>query len=72
MRSARILICFSLSSPETYNIFFDLELSANCNKRVDFPIPGSPPNSIKDPGTIPPPSTLFNSLSLVTILFSEL
>ena len=28
-----------------------------------LPIPGSPPSKIKDPGTIPPPKTLFISES---------
>ena len=31
-------------------------------------MPGSPPRRIKDPGTIPPPRTLFNSVSFVLIL----
>ena len=41
MRAARILICCSLSSPETYNT---LPLSCNdsWSNNVDFPIPGSP------------------------------
>ena len=42
----------------------------SCNIRVDFPIPGSPPSKINDPGTIPPPSTLLSSLSVQIILFS--
>src|SRR5574341_2275166 len=28
---------------------------------VDFPIPGSPPTSVTDPGTMPPPRTKSNS-----------
>ena len=35
-----------------------------------FPIPGSPPSNVSDPGTIPPPKTLSNSLSPVRILTS--
>ena len=37
-----IFICFSLSSPDTYKIFLLLELSANCNNKVDFPTPLNP------------------------------
>src|SRR5690625_1038225 len=40
----------------------DCAISADvCNKSVDFPIPGSPPINTREPGTIPPPSTRFNS-----------
>ena len=35
---------------------------------VDFPIPGSPEIRQRDPGTSPPPSTLFSSLIPVSIL----
>ena len=35
--------------------------AAICVNRVDLPIPGSPPSSIREPGTIPPPSTVSNS-----------
>src|SRR5690606_21394356 len=34
---------------------------------VDFPMPGSPPMRIKDPGTMPPPNVRLSSLSLVTM-----
>ena len=37
--------------------------TANCNSKVDFPMPGSPPNNVNDPGTKPPPNTRFNSSS---------
>ena len=33
-----------------------------------MPIPGSPPRRVMEPGTIPPPSTVFSSLIFVTIL----
>ena len=32
-----------------------------CRRRVDFPIPGSPPMRTRLPGTTPPPSTRLNS-----------
>ena len=35
---------------------------------MDFPIPGSPPRSTREPGTIPPPKSLFNSSLLELIL----
>src|SRR5881296_3170352 len=35
--------------------------AAHCSSNVDFPMPGSPPTSTTDPGTIPPPSTKSNS-----------
>ena len=59
---ARSFICSRLSSPEIYNTNFSSKAKATCNARVDFPIPGSPPNKIIDPGTIPPPRTLSNSV----------
>ena len=37
---------------------------------VDLPIPGSPPIKMMDPGTKPPPRTLFNSLLFMDILES--
>ena len=36
-----------------------------CSKRVDLPIPGSPPMSVIEPGTIPPPNTRSSSKSVV-------
>ena len=36
---------------------------------MDFPIPGSPPIRVTEPGTNPPPMTLSNSFRLV--LYSE-
>jgi hypothetical protein len=44
---------------------------AICNNNVLLPIPGSPPNKISDPGTIPPPKTLLNSVSEVNNLSSS-
>src|SRR5256884_6740415 len=35
--------------------------AAHCSSSVDFPMPGSPPTSTTDPGTMPPPSTKSNS-----------
>ena len=37
----------------------------SCNNSVDFPIPGSPPIRVTEPGTNPPPITLSSSLKLV-------
>lgn len=52
-RSALILICLGDSSPETYNIdvssFMYLHI---CSKIVDFPMPGSPLMTTRDPFTI--------------------
>ena len=45
---------------------------AICSNNVLLPIPGSPPNKVRDPGTMPPPKTLLNSLSEVTNLSSSL
>src|SRR6266545_1292706 len=39
--------------------------AATCISSVDFPIPGSPPTSVTDPGTMPPPRTKSNSASPV-------
>ena len=66
-RWARIFICSALSSPETYNTLPPIAASCceTCSKRVDLPIPGSPPIKINDPGTTPPPKTRFSSASLV-------
>src|SRR5437867_2685511 len=35
--------------------------AAHCSRSVDFPMPGSPPTSTTDPGTMPPPKTKSNS-----------
>src|SRR5712692_4683390 len=39
--------------------------AAHWSSSVDFPMPGSPPTSTTDPGTIPPPRTKSNSASPV-------
>ena len=39
--------------------------AATCNMIVDLPIPGSPPTSTIEPGTMPPPKTKSNSSSPV-------
>jgi hypothetical protein len=65
--SALILICPSLSSPETYKILAGI-FNATCKSKVDFPIPGCPPIKTKEPLTIPPPSTRLSSPSGVTNL----
>ena len=36
-------------------------LAAACNSSVDLPMPGSPPSSTIEPGTMPPPSTRSSS-----------
>ena len=45
---------------------------ANCNRRVDLPIPGSPAKRINEPGTNPPPNTRLNSGSVSGNLRSSL
>jgi len=69
-RTARILICRSDSSPETYStVLASYFVRANsaaismviCSTSVDLPMPGSPPTSTIDPGTTPPPNTRANS-----------
>ena len=39
--------------------------AAACSSNVDLPIPGSPPMSTSEPGTMPPPRTRSNSSMLV-------
>ena len=60
-RSALSLICCSDSSPVTYKTRVWVKERATCNKRVDLPMPGSPPINTKEPGTMPPPKTRLNS-----------
>src|SRR6266568_174834 len=62
-RSARRRSWSGDSSPETYSVGIPAVSSraAHCIKRVDFPMPGSPPTRVTEPGTIPPPSTKSNS-----------
>src|SRR5258708_5439377 len=62
-RSARRRSWSGDSSPETYSVETPWlsSLAAHCISSVDLPIPGSPPTSTTEPGTIPPPSTKSNS-----------
>src|SRR5437773_9227144 len=62
-RTARRRICSGDSSPDTYSVGTPALSSraAHCSSRVDFPMPGSPPTSTTDPGTVPPPNTKSNS-----------
>lgn len=58
------------SSPDTYKVRKPLLLRGICRARVDLPMPGSPPRSIMDPGTIPPPRIRSTSLFPMSILLS--
>lgn len=69
--SARSLSCRALSSPDIYSILLLVRCSTVCRTRVDLPIPGSPPSSVSEPCTSPPPSTLFSSSSIRSILCSS-
>ncbi len=62
-RTARSFVCRKLSSPLTYKTRTRAALRrpAMDSRRVDLPMPGSPPTSVTDPGTIPPPSTRSSS-----------
>src|SRR2546430_4359121 len=62
-RSARRRTWSGDSSPETYSVLTPAcsSRAAHCSSSVDFPMPGSPPTSTTDPGTMPPPSTKSNS-----------
>ncbi len=71
MRSARIFSWWALSSPLTYRMLRSGSRSIVCRVSVLLPIPGSPPSSTIEPGTSPPPSTLFSSSSRVSILGSS-
>ncbi len=60
--SALSLIWLADSSPDMYNMPASVfRVSHICRSSVDFPMPGSPPTSISDPLTTPPPSTRSNS-----------
>ena len=62
MRSARILTCAADSSPQTSSAGRPAAtLSSTCSRSVDLPMPGSPPTSTSEPGTMPPPSTRSSS-----------
>ena len=61
-REQRIFTCEHDSSAETYKTFCVRERCAETSvKRVLLPMPGSPPMSTSEPGTMPPPSTLSSS-----------
>ena len=61
--SARERICEADSSPETYRTLPFVSINAAvCSKRVDLPIPGSPPISTAEHLVAPPPRTRSNSL----------
>src|SRR5215212_3059287 len=66
-RRALRATCRGDSSPETIR-----QPSPTCpmtwSKSVLFPTPGSPPTRTMEPGTIPPPRTLFNSPTPASIL----
>ena len=67
--SALIFICSADSSPETYSTLPSPDiLLQSCKIKVDFPIPGSPPKSTKEPFTSPPPKTLSSSPIPVLVL----
>src|SRR5262245_2983202 len=62
-RADRIRSCSGDSSPEAYSVRIPLRSSraAACSNNVDLPMPGSPPTSTSEPGTMPPPRTKSNS-----------
>ena len=62
-RSARSRICAADSSADTYSVRrpAPCRLASTIVVSVDLPIPGEPPISTSEPGTMPPPSTLSSS-----------
>ena len=60
IRSARILIWFSDSSPDTMRAV-PPSAAATSSTNVDLPTPGSPATRVTEPATMPPPSTRSNS-----------
>src|ERR1700722_4715754 len=61
-RRPRSATCFKDSSPVAYSTGPEpFRAAAACNISVDFPIPGSPPIRVTDPGTRPPPRTRSSS-----------
>src|SRR5918997_3146464 len=60
--------CRGDSSPETMR-HPSPRCPITCNSSVLFPTPGPPPTSTIEPGTTPPPSTLFSSPTPVSIRF---
>ena len=61
-RRARSATWRTDSSPVAYSTGWSwASAAAHCKSSVDLPMPGSPPISVTDPGTSPPPSTRSNS-----------
>src|SRR3712207_708120 len=60
--------CRGDSSPETIR-HPSPRWPITCRRSVLFPTPGSPPTSTIEPGTIPPPRTLFSSPTPASIRF---
>ena len=62
-RSARKRTCWRLSSADTSRQRSPPAERAErtCSSSVDFPMPGSPPSSVTEPGTSPPSSTRSSS-----------
>src|ERR1700686_1775462 len=61
-RRARRATCFKDPSPVAYSTAPErLRAAAACSISVDFPIPGSPPINVTEPGTRPPPKTRSSS-----------
>ena len=61
-RRARSPTCLRLSSPVAYSTgTVGDSAAAACSSSVDLPMPGSPPISVTEPATRPPPSTRSNS-----------
>ena len=61
-RWARSFSCRTDSSPETYSTLpAAVRLPQSWSIRVDFPMPGAPPTSTREPFTAPPPSTRSSS-----------
>src|SRR5271165_3526360 len=65
-RRPRSATCAKDSSPVAYSTGPPpLRAAAACSIRVDFPMPGSPPIRVTEPGTRPPPSTRSSSVEPV-------
>ena len=72
-RSARSFICAADSSPLMYKTDAPAPaiLAAVCKRRVDLPIPGSPPSKIAERFVAPPPRTRSNSpIPVESLVFS--
>ena len=70
-RRARSATWRTDSSPVAYSTAWSrASAAAHCRSSVDLPMPGSPPISVTDPGTRPPPSTRSNSAKPVAMRVS--